>query len=427
MAIKEITVHNFRSFEKFSVELGKFNVFIGANASGKSNFVQVFQFLRDISKIGLNNAISMQGGAEYLTNLNIGKSKELSVNIVSTRPTKRIRKKEGKLIGLEVRNSTYEFIIQFTGLRPRFKIPKDTVCQELSVYELKSKNGKIKRGRECGTVIVNILHQGEEIKLDIQKKPKNLPINDSDVFPWVTQKLLPFEATGEGRISQRLMVQMPFFLPPFGPIPEISMKDNFIYNFDPSLPKKATSIAGKAELEQDGNNLAIILRNIIQREKSRKEFLNVLNDTLPFVTGLKVRTMLDKTALPVLEEIYSKLPLPASMVSDGTITLVALIVALHFEKSPLTIIEEPGRCVHPYLISKIVDMMKDVSRNKQIIATTHNPEIVKWTDLENILLVSRDQKGFSVISKPADRDDIQTFLKDKIGLEELYISNILEP
>lgn len=48
MSIKSIRVTNFKSFKDLEVNLGKFNVLIGINASGKSNFVQIFKFIKDI-------------------------------------------------------------------------------------------------------------------------------------------------------------------------------------------------------------------------------------------------------------------------------------------------------------------------------------------------------------------------------------------
>jgi len=69
-------------------------------------------------------------------------------------------------------------------------------------------------------------------------------------------------------------------------------------------------------------------------------------------------------------------------------------------------------------------MMKDASQKKQIIVTTHNPEIVKYAGLDNILLVSRDKNGFSKISRPIDKEEIRTFL-EHIGIEELYVQNLL--
>ena len=75
MGIKKIKVSNFKSFKELEIDLNQFNVLVGANAAGKSSFIQIFDFIRDIIKSGLSNAISMQGGVEYLRNLNIIKLK----------------------------------------------------------------------------------------------------------------------------------------------------------------------------------------------------------------------------------------------------------------------------------------------------------------------------------------------------------------
>jgi len=74
--------------------------------------------------------------------------------------------------------------------------------------------------------------------------------------------------------------------------------------------------------------------------------------------------------------------------------------------------------------------MKDVATNptekKQIIITTHNPEIVKHAGLENLFLVSRDKEGFSVVSKPAEKQEVRIFLENEIGINDLYVDNLLE-
>lgn len=44
MAIKKIRISNFKSFTDLEIEFGKFNVLIGANASGKSNFIHQEDF-----------------------------------------------------------------------------------------------------------------------------------------------------------------------------------------------------------------------------------------------------------------------------------------------------------------------------------------------------------------------------------------------
>jgi len=100
-------------------------------------------------------------------------------------------------------------------------------------------------------------------------------------------------------------------------------------------------------------------------------------------------------------------------------------VALYFTSGYLNIFEEPERNIHPSLISKVLDMMTETSKNKQIIVTTHNPEFVKNTNLKNLLFISRDRNGYSTISRLDKKKEIKIFLENQIGIEELYIDNLL--
>ena len=105
--------------------------------------------------------------------------------------------------------------------------------------------------------------------------------------------------------------------------------------------------------------------------------------------------------------------------------MAALIVALFFEHSLLTVIEEPERNIHPSLISKVASMMKEAALNKQIVVTTQNAEFVKHAGIESLLFVSRDKQGFSEIYRPGEKEAVKAFLQNEIGIEELYIQNLL--
>ena len=82
MPIQHIHVENFKSFSELDIDLSHFNVVIGSNAAGKSNFISIFKFLRDIARHGIVNAIAMQGGSEYLQNTRIGPSHDLHFRVV---------------------------------------------------------------------------------------------------------------------------------------------------------------------------------------------------------------------------------------------------------------------------------------------------------------------------------------------------------
>jgi len=55
--IKRIRICNFKSLKDTVIELGKFNVLIGPNASGKTNTIQALKLLRDIMDPGVLNPL----------------------------------------------------------------------------------------------------------------------------------------------------------------------------------------------------------------------------------------------------------------------------------------------------------------------------------------------------------------------------------
>jgi predicted ATPase len=127
-----------------------------------------------------------------------------------------------------------------------------------------------------------------------------------------------------------------------------------------------------------------------------------------------------------MRERFSREPLPAAFLSDGTIDVIALIVILYFERKSVVVIEEPERNLHPSLISKLVELFKDASRLKQIIVSTHNPEIVRYSDPGQLILISRDASGSSRAERPVDKEQVQRFLREEISMHELYVENLLE-
>lgn len=422
MSIKKVRAVNFKSFKEVDVELGKLNVLIGANASGKSNFVEIFKFLRDISNYGLNNAISMHGGAEYLRNINVGASNELSLKIVSDMEFRHAVQKNGDLFGIKTYETIYEFTLEFRRRGSGFKIAKDNLTLKCKLVRLEKQKKKTKEKNEIGQgeIIVSNIDGKVETKFQPEgmHQPEGMKIVIDDIFPPFLKELAP---------TKKLLLETPFFMIPFMPSLVEIFESISIYNIDPKLSKKATPITGKANLEEDGGNLSIILKNIIEDREGKRKLFNFVQDLLPFISEIDVEKLADRCLLFKLKEKYSKKQyLPASMISDGTINITALIVSLYFEEERIVIFEEPERNIHPYLISKITEMMKDASQRKQIIVTTHNPEMVKYAGLENILLISRDEEGFSTISKPADKEEVKIFLKNKIGIDELHVQNLLE-
>ncbi len=419
--IKRLEVRNFKSFKKIDMELGDLNIIIGANAAGKSNFVSIFRFIKDIRTSGLDNAISLQGGVEYLRNMNIKASENLSIKIAYSSkyniPNNSIYKiKNDDKFKFIIHEIAYEFALKFNKKGTGFSIAKDMLEYTITYQTLEEKE---KLGK------VFMLNENGKLKI----KYKNIP---EDIKRPITRYLIPSFANRIKLEKHDLLMSKDYLLAyPFLFNRNVfDVSDIGIYDFDPKLPKKATPIAGKAELEEDGRNLSIILKNIVENKTKRKNLFAIVGDMLPFVKDVNIERLADKSILFSLKESYfSKQYIPASLISDGTIDVTSLVVALFFERKSFLIFEEPGRNIHPSLISKLVGLFRETSSRtkknpKQIIVTTHNPEFVKYSNIEELLFVSRDENGFSTINRLKDREDIAAFLKNETGIDELYVQNL---
>jgi hypothetical protein len=69
--------------------------------------------------------------------------------------------------------------------------------------------------------------------------------------------------------------------------------------------------------------------------------------------------------------------------------------------------------------------MRDASKLQPLLVSTQHPAVLRSTPVEDVWLVSRDEEGFSVLSRPADREDVRTFLAEEVGLDDLFLAGLL--
>lgn len=392
--IKKVRAINFKSFESLDTDLSDLNVIIGQNSAGKSNFVSIFQFIRDIATVGLSNAISLQGGLEYL--LNYRNSAEGHLDIEIQLDIKHYITLNGPQT---VRLSDFSYKLQLYPFKRKKGIQK--YIEEVSLRTSRTKGDT----NETGTI--KFFLQNGKISSEGEEK--------------IIKQIMPFPRSFSKDMGSLMQIPPLSFFLGFG-------MDHLIqvYDFDPKLSKKAIPITGKAELEPDGSNTALVLKKMLAHPDERKKFIHYLKVCLPFVKDVSIENQVDKSVIfKMLETYNSKTYIPAPIISDGTIEIVSIIYSLFFERKELIVIEEPERNIHPRLISSLMSLVKEASQKKQIIITTHSPEMIKYVDLENLYVIDRDQNGASKISRASNNDEIKAFLKEKIGIDELFVDGIL--
>ncbi|MGR9244961.1 AAA family ATPase [Rhizobium leguminosarum] len=77
--LDKIRIKGFRSIKDQTVVLGPINILIGGNGSGKSNFIEAFKLLREISEGRLADYVKRAGGAERILHFGMKETESLQL------------------------------------------------------------------------------------------------------------------------------------------------------------------------------------------------------------------------------------------------------------------------------------------------------------------------------------------------------------
>ena len=426
MLIEHIHVRNFKSIKEATLNLEPLTVIVGANAAGKSNIINVFRFISNIITVGIDNAIALQGGIPYLTNACLKKGTPIEISFtVNLSSEGWVRHSDIKHIGFEIERIHYHFIIQPNLRGNGYHIYRDTLQLDFKCMKVNASAKKEDRYTDMSESLTFLFdRKTPESSVKVSFSFSDNSSFDNDTKEKIKQDTSAFffcKLANENK-KELMLYRMALLLPPF------FSEDSLIriFDFDPRVLKASSSMVSIRRLNEDGSNLALVLRGILNTKEKRKKLTTLLNEFLPFVESITVENNLDKSVSYKLQEKYSNKSFHANFLSDGTVSVLAIIIALYFEaESNVIILEEPERNIHPKLLPDFLASAEDVSTEKQVIITTHNPELLKHSSISNVRLVTRDKTGFSIVSSPKDSETVQRFIKNDLGLDDLFIQDLL--
>lgn len=391
--LKRIKAQNFKSFAGLDVKMGELDVVIGTNASGKSNLIELFRFLRDVVNEGLDGAVSRQSEIEYMRSrwlggknmtieLDLGLCERLEIpgipELYTSRAEWKLALKAGKR-SVSVAQDRWIFGVSARGGAGKDEQPsQDPLAGSITV-----ENGS---DRACF-----VDHPHSKQILDILNR---------------------YEAPQENGLFVRSKAARQLF-----PAVRQFFGGAGIHKFNPRIAKEPAPANADSGLSYDASGLESSLLRILADARQREKLNNLVSDLAPFV---KLASADKRRSVRVLPS-----RMPFCLLSNGTVGMIAVVVALYFESRALTVIEDPDAGVHPSLMAKIVDMLKEASERKQVIVTTHNPQLVKYADLESLMLVTRNGRGESEVSRPSQDHNVREFLKNDVRIEELYVQDIM--
>lgn len=160
-------------------------------------------------------------------------------------------------------------------------------------------------------------------------------------------------------------------------------------------------------LKEDCSNLVAFLYDLFLRHRDKWEELQQLLDTY-FFPGWRLAFKPTGTGKVTLVVYEFDREIPPTNLPEGLFKVLAVLVAILLEP-PLIVIDEFENSLHPNFVEVLLDMLRDSGAT--CIVTTHSPAVVDAAELDEIVVVERGPEG-SKFSRVHDREGVKKWLRE---------------
>jgi energy-coupling factor transporter ATP-binding protein EcfA2 len=351
--ISQITLKNFKSIKSAKLKLGPFNLFIGTNASGKSNFLDSLRFLQGIGW-GLTVSEILRGrprtgtGSEWegiRGGSEMAEYKEAGEQSAVAKP---VSLELDFTVSLDDERWPTNYGIEINARR-------GYICEEwlASQYDTREStnnaNAPVLKARYEG-----MSGQGQKPDLEFAKHR-----------PLLQQMVVQATVEPRGHAMSRAALDTLGSIRRLDPQPTVLRQ----YSMAPEVDR----------LGERGENFAALVQSI-RKSKHEGAFLQWLRELRPEeIESIEILEGALKEPMFALKEKGRVFPAP--VLSDGTLRFAAITAAFFQPDMPkLMTIEEIENGVNPARMRVLMELVRHRAGQKetQVIATTHSPLLLDW-------------------------------------------------
>ncbi len=385
--ITNFSVKNFKSIKHLELDLGRVNVFIGANGSGKSNILEAFAFLSSLENDKIYN------------------EKLISKGVRIAKPS---------LTASAFAGSKEDYKLEFSLTTDSNKDDKSIADQFTFIPEQNDKVNSI-------WVDANPLELLAPDELDDNK------LEDSKLSYTELQKKMQYLYTK----SQRRMKKIRLFA---------NLSTFVIYQPNAPALRGMTNESHKEPLGIFGENLDVLIANFSKEEqKNLDKYKNLVlwladffideNNNLK-LRGYSLNRSLSK--LYFVDKFMRKKDLnnvfSAENSNEGVLHILFYLALLISKRTPpFFAVDNIESSLNPHLCTHLMRTICQIAneeQTKQMLITTHNPAILDGLNLydDNIRLfeVQRNDKGHTVARRIQYKKDIPRPSEGNFKLSELW-------
>lgn len=189
--------------------------------------------------------------------------------------------------------------------------------------------------------------------------------------------------------------------------------------------KKTWDAGDHAYLRTDGGNLAAILYRLEHEDLGRFELIcRHIRRVLPGFDRFQIEEQYGKVALRWRSLLLNK-TYGAHLTSDGSLRFFALATLLNLPEEMLPsvlVLDEPELGLHPKAIALVGDMIRAMAESRQVILATQSPLLVDAFELDEVFVLEM-RDGRTELTSPASAG-LQAWL-DEFSVGELWQKNLL--
>ncbi len=367
--IDRVRIKGFRSLADVEMSgLPDVTVMIGANGSGKSNFIRFFEMLSWMLRSQkLGEFVGRYGGADDQL---FGGNKQTS--------------RMEATVGLKTEAGQNEYRFILTHAHPDRFIFTEEACR-FSSNDCPT---------QAGWQYIDDSGYGEARIVEAAQSGKDLGVNPDTASYIVT--LLRNCATYQFH--------------------DTSDESNF---------KKRWDVEDNNYLRSHGGNLAAVLHRLEQEDLKRfKLICHYSGRILPVFDRFVIEDSYGKVSLRWKAKWTDK-TFGAHLTSDGSLRFFALVTLLNLPPEMLPdviLLDEPELGLHPTAIKLVAHMIKGLAKERQVIVATQSPLLVDAFGLDEIIVL--DLKGGKSELRKLDPNEFSIWIEEDFTPGQLWEKNL---
>lgn len=416
--INRIQVLHYRALKYIDTRISNFQLLVGPNASGKSTFLDVLTFIKNILSDEPVMAIQSRSRRfnELLWNQK-GESFELALEIeIPQLRTNGYRKCRYEIImssdekeGIIIRNENV-WLLRLQRTKLSGQPEKVGNQQDLFPIDLPEPKRVITTGRTPAgwRKVVSKSAQGNDFFR-------------SELTDWnIIYRFGPHKSSLAGMPEDKKRFPITHW------VREVLLRGIEFIQLNSKAMKQPCRPDLPIDFQPDGSNLPRVIQYLKKEfPKNHQQWLEHIRTAIPDIQDIKVTERPEDRFLYFSLCHRNDLWLPSWVLSDGTLRLLALTIIAYLPvRDKIFLIEEPENGLHPQAIETIYQSLSSVYNN-QVLMATHSPAILRLAEPQSILCFSKTSSGAAVVIRGDEHPKLRYWRKG-VDIASLHAAGVLQ-